>query len=31
MANALEPDELMTHFSREGLTIFIEKRETGRA
>lgn len=31
MPEALDPHELMTHFSREGLPIFIEKRETERA
>ena len=30
MPEALQPDELMTHFSHEGLPIFVEKRETER-
>ena len=30
MPEALQPDELMAHFSREGLPIFVEKRETER-
>ncbi len=30
MPEALDPNELMEHFSREGLPIFVEKRETER-
>jgi saccharopine dehydrogenase (NAD+, L-lysine-forming) len=30
MPEALDPNELMTHFSHEGLPIFVEKRETER-
>jgi saccharopine dehydrogenase (NAD+, L-lysine-forming) len=30
MPEALNPDELMTNFSREGLPIFVERREVER-
>jgi hypothetical protein len=30
MPEALDPNELMNHFSHEGLPIFVERRETER-
>lgn len=30
MPEALDPEELMSHFTREGLPVFVEKRETER-
>jgi saccharopine dehydrogenase (NAD+, L-lysine-forming) len=30
MPEALDPEELMIHFAREGLPLFVEKREVTR-